>query len=224
MSILGISITKNSLALGAFALVTAAILAGTKAGTQERIEAAERIAAQKALLEIIPRERHNNDMLLDTLTIDQAHWEALGLKSGGDINIARQDGKAVAIIVPVIAPDGYSGSIKLIVGINFDGTIAGVRALSHNETPGLGDQVDLKKSDWILGFNQRSLKNPAPEQWAVKKDGGVFDQFTGATITPRAVVNKVKDALIYYKKAKPLGEANLPDKANAETEITGEKQ
>ena len=93
-----------------------------------------------------------------------------------------------ATILPATAPDGYSGSIDLVVGINVDGSIAGVRALSHRETPGLGDKVDIKKSDWILGFNTRSLADPLPAQWKVKKDKGVFDQFTGATITPRAVV------------------------------------
>jgi len=202
--LLGKSISTNSLLLGAFALVTAAILAGTKAGTEERIVAAERMAAQKALLEIVPLERHNNDLLLDTLSIEEKHWAGLGLKLGGDINIAREDGKAIAAIIPAVAPDGYSGEIKLIIGVNADGSVAGVRILGHNETPGLGDKVDLKKSDWVLGFNGRSLSNPKPEGWAVKKDGGEFDQFTGATITPRAVINQVKRALEFFEAAKPL--------------------
>jgi len=202
--LLGKSISTNSLLLGAFALVTAAILAGTKAGTEERIVAAERMAAQKALLEIVPLERHNNDLLLDTLSIEEEHWAELGLKLGGDINIAREDGKAIAAIIPAVAPDGYSGEIKLIIGVNADGSVAGVRILGHNETPGLGDKVDLKKSDWVLGFNGRSLSNPKTEGWAVKKDGGEFDQFTGATITPRAVINQVKRALEFFEAAKPL--------------------
>jgi len=202
--LLGKSISTNSLLLGAFALVTAAILAGTKAGTEERIVAAERMAAQKALLEIVPLERHNNDLLLDTLSIEEKHWAGLGLKLGGDINIAREDDKAIAAIIPAVAPDGYSGEIKLIIGVNADGSVAGVRILAHNETPGLGDKVDLKKSDWVLGFNGRSLSNPKPEGWAVKKDGGEFDQFTGATITPRAVINQVKRALEFFETAKPL--------------------
>jgi electron transport complex protein RnfG len=103
----------------------------------------------------------------------------------------------VAAIIPVTAPDGYTGAIDLIVGVNADGSIAGVRTLSHKETPGLGDKVDLKKSDWILGFNGRSLDNPKPRGWAVKKDKGVFDQFTGATITPRAVIAATLRALQY---------------------------
>ena len=94
----------------------------------------------------------------------------------------------VAVIIPAVAPDGYTGDIELIVGVNNDGTVAGVRALAHRETPGLGDKVDIKKSDWIRGFEGRSLDNPKLEGWAVKRDKGEFDQFTGATITPRAVV------------------------------------
>jgi len=210
---LGTSISTNSLLLGVFALVTAAILAGTQAGTADRIAAAEREAAQKALLEIVPLERHNNDLLVDTLAIDSQYWPALGLKNGGDIHVARDNGEAVAAIIPAVAPDGYSGDIKLIIGINADGSLAGVRALTHNETPGLGDKVELKKSDWILGFNGKSLINPEAKSWAVKKDGGEFDQFTGATITPRAIVNQVKRTLEFFAQAKPLTTSNAENKA-----------
>ncbi len=196
---LGASISKNSLLLGAFALVTAGILASTQEGTRERIAAAEYRAAQKALLEIVPIERHDNDLLLDTLEVPVDAWPELGLDSSNNIHIARQAGQVVAVIVPAIAPDGYSGDIKMIVGINRDGSVAGVRVLSHTETPGLGDKVELKKSDWILGFNSKSLTNPDSERWQVQKDGGDFDQFTGATITPRAVVNQVRRALMFAR-------------------------
>lgn len=199
---LATSISKNSLLLGAFALVTAGILAGTQQGTKERIAVEERKAAQKALLEIVPLERHTNDILMDTVAVPHEHWETLGLKSGGEVNIARDQGMPVAAIIPAVAPDGYSGDIRLIVGVNIDGTLAGVRILSHTETPGLGDKVDLKKSDWVLGFNGRSLANPAIDDWKVKKDGGEFDQFTGATITPRAVVKRVKNTLMFFQQAR----------------------
>jgi len=210
---LGTSISKNSLLLGLFALVTAAILAGTQAGTADRIAAAERAAAQKALLEIVPLNRHNNDLLVDTIVIDEKYWPTLGLKGGGNIHIARDHGDAVAAIIPTVAPDGYSGDIKLIVGVNADGTLAGVRALTHNETPGLGDKVELKKSDWILGFNGKSLANPTPSRWEVKKDGGDFDQFTGATITPRAVVHQVKRTLDFFAATQPLTNSAAPQTA-----------
>ena len=164
---LGKSISKNSLLLALFALVTAAILAGTSLGTADRIAAAERAAAQKALLEIVPLERHNNDILLDTLAIDPSHWEQLGLKNGGQINLARDGEEIIAAIIPAVARDGYSGDIKLIIGVNANGSIAGVRVLSHSETPGLGDKVDLKKSDWILSFNGKSLELGPSQKMAV---------------------------------------------------------
>jgi electron transport complex protein RnfG len=105
----------------------------------------------------------------------------------------------VAAIIPAITQDGYSGAISMIIGINFDGTVAGVRVVEHRETPGLGDKIDLKKSDWILGFNGKSLLNPQQSDWKVKKEGGDFDQFTGATITPRAVVNQILKSLQYFE-------------------------
>lgn len=192
------SMLFNSAVLGAFAFTTAFLLAGTHLGTRDKIAEAERRAAEKALLEIIPRHAHSNDMLMDTIKIPEAHLLSLGLPPGSAMNMARQNGKVSAVIVPAIAADGYSGAIKLIVGINIDGSIAGVRVLAHNETPGLGDKVDLKKSDWILSFNGKSLARPLPHRWQVKKDGGDFDQFTGATITPRAVVNQVRKTLEYF--------------------------
>lgn len=196
---LGTSISKNSLLLATFALLAAGGLALTNEGTKERIQQAERAAQQKALFEIVPRSRHDNDLLLDTMPIPQDYWATLGLKSGGNIHIARQQGEVVAMIIPAVAPDGYSGDIRMIVGVNRDGSIAGVRILTHNETPGLGDKVDLKKSDWILSFDGKSLLTPAATAWAVRKDGGEFDQFTGATITPRAVVNQVRRVLEFIE-------------------------
>jgi electron transport complex protein RnfG len=190
---------RNSLLLAIFALVTALILAATYNSTADRIAAAERLNAQKALLQIVPLSRHNNDLLTDISAIDESHWQALGLKNGGDIHLAKQDGQTVAIIIPAIAPDGYSGDIKMIIGVNVDGSIAGVRILSHTETPGLGDKIDLKKSDWITSFDGKSLTNPVESNWAVVKDGGEFDQLTGATITPRAVINQIKRALQFAR-------------------------
>ncbi|UTF60062.1 electron transport complex subunit RsxG [Gilvimarinus sp. DA14] len=192
---LGKSISKNSLLLGLFALVTAGVLAVTNVGTRDRIADAQRAAAEKALYELVPASRVDNDLLTDTLPTPEAMLPALGLDSAEEIHRARNDGKVIAVIVPAVAPDGYSGDIRIIVGVNRDGSVAGVRALAHKETPGLGDKIDTAKSDWILGFNGKSLGEPPVEQWQVRKDGGVFDQFTGATITPRAVTGQVKRVL-----------------------------
>ena len=196
MKMLGQSITRNGLLLGLFAVCTTLLIAGTFLQTRDRIHEEQRRAEEKALLQIVPRERHDNSMLDDTLAIP-ATTPGLGLREDKNAYRARREGKVIAAIIPVTAPDGYSGAIDLIVGVNADGSVAGVRVLSHKETPGLGDKVDLKKSDWILGFNGRSLENPRPEKWAVKKDKGVFDAFTGATITPRSVVAATRRALEY---------------------------
>lgn len=190
------SIGSNAAILALFALVTAGTLAVTQITTREPIERAIREAAAKALLEIIPIERHSNDLLVDTYPIPKQYWALLGLKQGGNINLAREgDGTIDAVIIPTVAPDGYSGPIRMLVGVNRDGTIAGVRVTNHSETPGLGDKVEVKKSDWILSFNGKSLEDPGRAMWKVEKDGGAFDQFTGATITPRAVVNQVRKVL-----------------------------
>ena len=196
------SMGKNSLLLAVFALITAFILASTDRLTQDRIAQSERLAAQKALFEIIPLERHNNDLLLDTQPIPEQYWATLGLESGGDVHIARLDGQPVAAIIPSITPEGYSGDIAMIVGVNFDGSVAGVRVVEHKETPGLGDKVDLRKSDWILSFNGKSLSKPEPSAWNVKKEQGEFDQFTGATITPRAVIHQIAKTLQYFSQDK----------------------
>ena len=194
------SMGKNSLLLALFALITALILASTDRVTEDRIAESERLAAQKALFEIVPLARHDNDILVDLQPIPEQYWLALGLDNGGDVHIARLDDQPVAVIVPSITTDGYSGDIAMIVGINFDGTVAVVRVVDHKETPGLGDKVELRKSDWILSFNGRSLNNPEISKWNVKKDRGDFDQFTGATITPKAVIHQIAKTLEYFEK------------------------
>jgi electron transport complex protein RnfG len=192
------SIRRNSILLGLFALLTTNIIAGTYLGTRDRIAEAQRQAQEKALLEIIPLERHNNSLLDDRIAVGPLA-AGLGLSSEQSIYVARQDGTAIAVILPVTAPDGYSGDIDMIVGVNGDGSVAGVRVLAHKETPGLGDKVDLSKSDWVLAFTGKSLGNPLAEKWKVKKDKGEFDQFTGATITPRAVIEAVRRSLEYFR-------------------------
>ena len=117
---------------------------------------------------------------------------------------ARNNGEVSAVILPVVAPDGYTTNIDMIVGIRKDGTLAGVRVVAHRETPGLGDKIEKRKSDWIHTFDGLSLQSPTADQWSVKKDGGAFDQFTGATITPRAVVRSVKDALMFFDTHRDL--------------------
>lgn len=192
------SITKNAVLLGLFAIISTAIIAGTFIGTAPKIKANMREAEAKALLQIMPESTHDNSLLDDSQAVSDS--ELLGLREPRKLYIAKRAGRRVGVILPVTARDGYTGDIQLIVGIWEDGSIAGVRVLSHRETPGLGDAVDRKKSDWIDGFQSRSLTDPREALWKVKKDGGVFDQFTGATITPRAVTRSVKNALLYFRE------------------------
>lgn len=191
------SIRKNSTLLTIFAALTGGLIALTFQNTQARIGDGERRAAQKALFEIVPQSRHDNDLLSDTLSLPPDQAASLHMPKPALIYVARKGGEPVAFIIPTTATDGYSGDIRLLVGVNMDGSVAGVRVQSHKETPGLGDKIELSKNKWILGFDGKSLGNPPPEKWRVKKDGGDFDQFAGATITPRAVVNQVKNVLLY---------------------------
>lgn len=191
------SIAQNAISLSLFAIVTAGIIAVTQGTTQARIEHNIKLAQTKALNEIIAPDSYDNSLVEDTLHIEDP--QLLPGSGSGDAYIARRNGKAFAVILPVIAADGYTGNIYSIVGILADGSIAGVRVLSHQETPGLGDKVEIRKSNWIEQFIGKSLTDPLPEQWSVKKEGGDFDQLTGATITPRAVVKSVYAALQYFQ-------------------------
>lgn len=199
MNLLGQSITRNGLLLGLFALVTATVVAGTWQLTREDIAEQKRRAEERALLEVVPAALHDNRMLDDTLPLPSS-TPGLGLRQDRQLWLARRDGTTTAVVIPVVARDGYSGDVELIVGVQADGRISGVRVLSHRETPGLGDKVDTGKSDWIHSFRGRALDNPPAEGWAVRKDGGVFDQFTGATITPRAVVAATRRALVFVNE------------------------
>ncbi|MBQ0745157.1 MAG: electron transport complex subunit RsxG [Marinobacter sp.] len=201
------SIRRSAIGLGLFAVITGGTIAVTQALTEERIAEQAARAEAKALFEIIPESAHNNDILRDTLILPASDR----LATGGPLTVwvARQDGRPVGMIMPAIAPDGYSGNIKLLVGIDLEGTVLGVRVIGHKETPGLGDRIEIRKSDWVKDFEGRSLGNPPPREWNVKKNGGVFDQFTGATITPRAVVKAVQKSLIYFRQNQQVIRAQL---------------
>ncbi len=189
------SMLKNALVLGLFAIATVGLVAVLQQATAERIATAQRAAQVRALSEILPMGSYDNYLLDNSL---QLHDPLLGSKSPQTAYIALKDGKPSAVILRATAPDGYSGIIQLLVGIRADGRLVGVRVLTHRETPGLGDKIDLAKSAWIRSFDGKSLSNPNEDGWAVKKDRGEFDQFAGATITPRAVVKAVHKALQYF--------------------------
>lgn len=196
------SMIKNGTILAGFALVTTLLIGATFLMTQERI--AEQIVAKRLAIldDIIDKQSYNNDIQHDCTEFTSK--EALGRNSAQHVYRARMDGQPVAAAVETTAPNGYSGSIDLIVGIKYDGSISGVRVLQHKETPGLGDKIEIRVSDWITTFDGEQLTTTNQSSWQVKKDGGQFDQFTGATITPRAVVEAVRSTLQFYQQNREL--------------------
>ncbi len=195
-----IAITASLLML--VAALGAALVGLTFTETKDVIKHNERLTLLRKLNHIIPAESYNNDLLHDAITIKPNFL--LNTKEDTLAYRARKNKQNVAVVYTSIAPNGYNGSIRLLVGVNTDGVLSGVRVVKHRETPGLGDVVDISHSNWILGFNNKSLSNPDEKNWKVKRDGGVFDQFTGATITPRAVVKAVHNALLYFDKNKTM--------------------
>lgn len=189
------SMLKNSLVLAVFAAVTVAVVAITQQTTKGRIATAEREAQIRALGEILPAHSYDNALLDNIIYLNEP---LLGHTTETPAYLASAEGEPAAVILQARAPDGYSGSIQLLIGITAEGNLSGVRVLQHKETPGLGDRIELAKSPWIKSFDGKSLTQPNQQGWAVKKDHGDFDQFAGATITPRAVVNAVHKALQYF--------------------------
>lgn len=198
-----------------FSAVGAAIVGLTFSQTVDDIKYNEKLTLLRQLNTIIPADAYNNDLLHDTLTIKPQ--ALLGTDEDTLVYRARNNDKNVAVVFSSIAPNGYNGPINLLVGVYADGRIAGVRVVKHRETPGLGDAVSVTHSNWILGFDNRSLTDPMVKQWKVKRDGGIFDQFTGATITPRAVVKAVHNALLYFENNQVLLFSKKPPATNATT-------
>lgn len=188
---------RSGLLLAAIAVVGVAVLTAIHLLTRDRIAAQRHDAVTQRLTQVLAPERYDNDLIQDTLEVTDAG--TFGHAGPATVHRARRDGRPVAVIMEVTAPDGYNGDIDLLVSILRDGTVSGVRVVRHRETPGLGDPIEARRSDWITRFTGRSLADPAPEAWAVRRDGGDFDQFTGATITPRAVVEAVQRALEYHQ-------------------------
>ena len=179
-----------------FAVIGTALLAITYQLTHDPIARSEEKEKLKLVTQIAPAEIYDNDIIKDTAEL--AADKLLGNDDTTVAYIGRLKDQPSIAVMQVIAPDGYSGKISLIISIHSDGKIGGVRVISHKETPGLGDYIDIAKNKWITSFNGTSLDNPKDSDWKVKKDGGQFDYMAGATITPRAVVKAVHKALQYF--------------------------
>ena len=179
-----------------FALVGTALLAWTYDLTHDTIARSEENEKLKLIAQIAPPAAYDNDIMKDTAQL--AADELLGSREATTVYRGRLKDQPSIAVLQVIAPDGYSGRINLVIAIHSDGRIGGVRVVSHKETPGLGDYIEIAKNNWIAGFNDTSLENRKNSDWKVKKDGGSFDYRAGATITPRAIVKAVHKALQYY--------------------------
>lgn len=177
--------------LGGFCLGFGVVLAVVDRVTTEDIAARALEDRQNSLSQVLADVRHDNNPAIDTVVMPDAGQRQI------TIYRARQQGRVTGVAYEIHG-NGYAGEIKLMMGVDVDGQVLGVRALAHHETPGLGDKIEDKKGDWILQFAGLSLGNPLPERWKVKKDGGQFDQFAGATITPRGVVAAVRGGLEFF--------------------------
>jgi electron transport complex protein RnfG len=186
--------------LAGFSLIASVLLGVTNCTTQDSIQQRLDEDLQSSLAEVVPANLYDNDLLQDTTIIPSAKYNIGSTETL--VYKAKKAGEVTAVAFKFTAPDGYSGAIDMIIGIDRDGKILGVRVLSHKETPGLGDKIELAKSPWILSFNGFSLDNLSPEKWAVKKDGGQFDQFAGATITPRKSVQATQRSLQLFQDEK----------------------
>jgi len=189
--------------LGAVALLTSAALALAARVTEADIKAAEAADLKQSLTQVLPGE-YDNDLLKDTVTLPGTEGDVLVYR-------ARRAGKVEAVVYRMIG-HGYAGALVCVMGVSREGKILGVRVIKHAETPGLGDKIEPAKSNWIHSFEDKWLGEPPLEKWGVKKDGGVFDQFAGATITPRGVVKAVKGGLEFFGQNR----AALLDEAAAE--------
>ena len=218
-------IQRNSQILAIFAIACTAIVGLVHELTKGDIKAQAQRQLLNTLHSIIVPSRYNNDITQDCAILSSP------LLSGSEDSkttqtayIARKNNNVVAVALTSEAPDGYNGNIELIIALNMDDSISGVRVLQHQETPGLGDKVELRKSAWITSFSGKKLLSENDNRWAVAKDGGMFDQFTGATITPRAVVKAVRKAALYFKDNKytllTLPNSCLVDDQIAQTEST----
>jgi electron transport complex protein RnfG len=196
-------IQKNSMILALFAIVCTAIVGLVNELTKDRIQAQAQAQLLNTLHSIIEPSRYNNEITQDCVILpSDVISDTKKRNSIQTAYIARHNNEPVAMAITTAAPDGYNGNIELIVAINMNNTISGVRVLKHQETPGLGDKIELRKSDWVTRFNGKKLQSDKDSRWAVVKDGGMFDQFTGATITPRAIVKAVKKSLLYFEANK----------------------
>lgn len=191
------SIVKTGLTLAMIAAICTALVALTFQATRERIAANEKALLEQSLQPALAGTFYDSGVSESRLVLPPPH----GLPGNDPAVIYRvfAGSEPVAALFAVTARDGFSGPIRILIGIGVDGTITGVRILQHRETPGLGDKIESARSDWVFQFDGRSMGDPIATGWAIEVDGGEFDQLTGASVTPRAIIKAIRDTLIYFE-------------------------
>jgi electron transport complex protein RnfG len=189
---------RSAVVLAVAAILAVGLVAVVNDRARPQIEASRRAEQLRQLTAILGNVEYDNDPLADVVFVRDPEY--LGTNEPLAAHRARRNGEPVAVLLNTVAPDGYSGALRLLVAIDAQGLLIGVRVLEHHETPGLGDFVEERRTDWIRQFDGRSLAAPPPSRWQVRKDGGDFDQYTGATVTSRAVTHAVRDALTYFAR------------------------
>ena len=197
----------SAIILAAFAILGSSLVGLSYESTHEKILENQRETLRRQINEVFPEPQHDNIVIDDVVTIKEGELGDDSVK----VYRATLKQNSTGLIYSPVSADGYSGDILLTIAINENNQVTGVRVLQHKETPGLGDKIETRRSDWIKSFDGTSLTSPRAEKWAVKRDGGDFDQFTGATITPRAVVKAVKNTLQYHQLNKEKLHTMEPD-------------
>lgn len=202
-------IARNGLTLAFIAAVCTALVASTYHLTHERIAQNEQAWLERSLEPALSGVFFEGSVTESKLIIPAPNE----LPGRGDALVYRvyADEQPVAALFSVTAPDGYSGPIDVLIGIDFDGTVTGVRILEHSETPGLGDRIESSKTDWVYQFDGHSLGDPPLDGWAIRRDGGQFDQLSGASVTPRAVIRAIRQTLVYFDENRDMIFARLED-------------
>jgi electron transport complex protein RnfG len=183
--------------LGLIGALCAALVAATYHSTRDRIAANNKALLEKSLEPALAGVFYDGSVSESRLVIEPPH--ELPGRAPAVVYRVYSGQDPVAALIIVTARDGYSGPIRILIGIEADGEVTGLRILEHRETPGLGDKIELARSDWVRQFEGRSLQDPAPARWAIRADGGDFDQLTGASVTPRAIIKAMRDTLLYFE-------------------------
>lgn len=219
MSRLITAMRKSGTLLAFFAFVGVVVVSASNLLTRDQIEENKRMMLLEKLNEVLDHNLYANDLVANSIVLSR---QETGLPADATIYLARDKQSApVAAVFRVTTLQGYSGAITILAGVSYaDQSITGVRVIEHKETPGLGDKVETSKSNWILDFVGKSLRNPTEDLWLVKRDGGQFDQFTGATITPRAVVGLIKSTLLYAR----TNMTHLFDGTSDQTQATSKQE